>query len=189
MTSVAFLMLVVAAKNLNLWAVFVFGPEVLLLALGIVGNKRGGGFEDDLGGTVILLQQNDLGIGIKLLEFQNVIDVCAAPAVDRLVRVAGGTDIFVIHGKHVGEDKLGVVGVLILIDKDVLKSLLKLLADFLIITKHDRHLKKQIIKIDSLIFGKNLLVTDIGSRDVLFKKAARSLRQKQPAFAIYFWRC
>ena len=47
------------------------------------------------GGAVVLLQPDDLGAGEVLLEAQDVADLGAAPAIDRLVVVADAADVAV----------------------------------------------------------------------------------------------
>ena len=53
---------------------------------------RGGG-EDVAGGAVIALEADDGGAGKVVLEAQNIVDLGAAPAVDRLVVVADAADV------------------------------------------------------------------------------------------------
>jgi hypothetical protein len=53
---------------------------------------RGGG-EDVAGRTVIAFQANDLGAGKIVLETQDVVDLGAAPAIDRLVVIADAADV------------------------------------------------------------------------------------------------
>ena len=65
-------------------------------ALRVVRDHRARGFQDILGGAVILLQTDDRGVRKVLLEIENVVDVRAAPAVDRLVFVAHHADIIVL---------------------------------------------------------------------------------------------
>src|SRR5437763_16984952 len=54
---------------------------------------RGGG-ENVAGGAVIAFEADDLGAGEVVLEAQDVVDLGAAPAVDRLVVVADAADVF-----------------------------------------------------------------------------------------------
>ena len=110
---------------MDLGAGFVLGPEVFLFSLGVVGDKRGSSLQDGFGGAVVLFEQDDLGFGIELLEFEDVAEIGAAPAVDGLVRVAGGANVLVVHGEHVGDDELGVVGILVLVYEDVLVAFLE----------------------------------------------------------------
>jgi hypothetical protein len=45
------------------------------------------------GGAVVALEPDDLGAGKVVLEAQDVVDLGAAPAVDRLVVVADAADV------------------------------------------------------------------------------------------------
>ena len=84
------------------------GPQPLRLAAGVVGDDGVGGVEDRLGRAVVLLEQDDLGVRVVLLELVDVADVGAPKCVDRLV---------------------GVVGVLVLVDQHVAEPLLVVLED------------------------------------------------------------
>src|SRR3979490_2328807 len=50
--------------------------------------------QDVAGGTVVALEPNDLGAWKVVLEAQDVVDLRAAPAIDRLVVVADAADVF-----------------------------------------------------------------------------------------------
>jgi hypothetical protein len=75
------------------------------------------------GGAVVALQPDHLGAGKVLLEAQDVVDLGAAPAIDRLVVVADAADIVAGPRLALGEQAqpqiLRDVGVLILVDEDV----------------------------------------------------------------------
>ena len=100
------------------------GEEALGPAALVVGDDRVGGVEDVLGRTEVLLQQDGGGVGEGLLELQDVADVGAPPAVDRLVRVADHADVAVLAPEQHDELVLGPVGVLVLVDQDVAEPLL-----------------------------------------------------------------
>ena len=72
-----------------------FGPELLALARLVVLHHRAGGRQNVLGGAVVLLQPDGLGVRKVALEIQDVADVRAAPAIDRLVLVAHHADVVV----------------------------------------------------------------------------------------------
>ena len=61
-------------------------------ALVVRDQARGGG-EDMAGRAVVAFEADDLGAGKVLLEAQDVVDLGAAPAVDRLVVVADAADV------------------------------------------------------------------------------------------------
>src|SRR6516165_11068857 len=83
-------------------------------------DQIGCGGEDMAGGAVIALEPDHLGAGKIVLEAQNVVDLGAAPAVDRLVVIADAADVLegsllplpVLVRSSVGEDGCGeTVGV------------------------------------------------------------------------------
>ena len=76
------------------------GPQVLGLAPRVVGDDGVGGVEDGLGGAVVLVEHDHLGVGIVLLELQDVADVGAAPGVDALVGVADHAEVAVLGRQH-----------------------------------------------------------------------------------------
>src|SRR3981081_2625297 len=50
--------------------------------------------QDVAGGTVVALEPNDLGAWKVVLEAQDVVDLRAAPAIDRLVVIPDAADVF-----------------------------------------------------------------------------------------------
>ena len=95
------------------------GEELLGLATDVVGDDRVGRVEDRLGRAEVLLQHDRGHVGERPLELQDVADVRAAPAVDRLVRVADDADVAVRLAQQLDDLVLRVVGVLELVDEDV----------------------------------------------------------------------
>ena len=75
-------------------AKLVVGAQRLAEPAFVVGDDVGGGGEDVAGGAVIAFQTNDRGAGKVVLEAQDVVDLGAAPAVDRLIVVADAADVF-----------------------------------------------------------------------------------------------
>jgi hypothetical protein len=64
-------------------------------AAGVVGDEARRGGEDVRRRAVVALQPDDLGARKILLEAQDVVDLRAAPAIDRLVVVADAADVAV----------------------------------------------------------------------------------------------
>ena len=95
------------------------GPERLAEALLVGGDHPGGGGEDVRGRAVVLLEPDHLRAGEVALEAQDVADLGAAPAVDRLVVVADDGDVAVPGGEQPQPEVLRDVGVLVLVDQDV----------------------------------------------------------------------
>ncbi len=100
-------------------AAFAGGEEVLALALRVLRDDGGGAFEDDLGGAVVLLEADGAGFGKIFFELEDVANVGAAPGVDGLVFIADDADVAVL-AEQLHELVLGAVGVLVLVDEDVL---------------------------------------------------------------------
>ena len=64
------------------------GPQLLAQAPAVVGDQRVGSLEDAASGAVVLLQTDHLGVREVGGVLVNVLDLGAAPAIDRLVVVA-----------------------------------------------------------------------------------------------------
>ena len=76
-------------------AAFARGEEVFPFALSVLRDYGAGAFEDDLGGAVVLLEADGLGVRKVFFEVEDVLDVGTAPAVDGLVFVAYYADVAV----------------------------------------------------------------------------------------------
>ena len=61
------------------------GPQVLRLALEVVGDHRVGGVEDRLRAAVVLVEHDRRDVGERILELQDVAEVGAAELVDAVV--------------------------------------------------------------------------------------------------------
>ena len=75
-------------------AQLVVGAQRLAEPAFVVGDDVRGGGEDVAGRAVIALQPDHFCAGKVVLEAQNVVDLGAAPAVDRLIVVADAADVF-----------------------------------------------------------------------------------------------
>ena len=62
------------------------GPQLLAEAAGVVGDQAVGGFENDRGGAVVLLEPEKLRLRVIAAELLQVLDLCAAPAVYGVMR-------------------------------------------------------------------------------------------------------
>ncbi len=111
--------LVVAQPGGDELAADAVGPQVLGPAGAVVGDDGVGGVEDHLRRPVVLLEHHDRRLGERLLEAQEVAEVGAAEAVDRLVDVADHHDVAALLGQQAHELPLGDVRVLELVDEHV----------------------------------------------------------------------
>ena len=94
-----FLFGVPGAGDGDLFAVLVLGAQGLAEAAFIVRDQMRGGGEDVPGGAIVALQPNDFGAGKIVVEAQDVVDLGAAPAIDRLVVIADAADVFGGRGR------------------------------------------------------------------------------------------
>src|ERR1019366_3195771 len=111
-----------------------------------------------LGGAVVLLQANGLGLGVVVFEIQDVPDIGAAPAIDRLVFVAHHADIAMLFGQQAHEVVLGAVGVLILVDHDVAQPPVVSFAGGVVMLEQAHGLQQQVVEIEGVGVVQGLLV-------------------------------
>ena len=78
-----------------------------------------GGIQNVLCGAVILLQTDGPGPGVLLFKAEDVLDIGAPETVNALVVVTHHADVLPSSGQKVGQHILHVVGILVLVDKDV----------------------------------------------------------------------
>ena len=71
--------------------------------------------------TIILFQADNFGRGKIPFEFEDVADVGAPPRIDRLVFITDGANVAAFSGEHAHEFVLRTVGVLILVDEQILE--------------------------------------------------------------------
>ncbi len=142
-------------------------PQILSLALEVVGDNGGGCLEDGLGGAVVLLEADDLGLGKILFKVEDVIDVGSAPGVNRLVLIADGTEVMVGSGQGAHDLVLRTVGVLILIDEHVLVSALILLASDRVGLEQADALQQEIVEVEGVGLEQLVFVNFVDVGDAL----------------------
>ena len=118
------LVAVPALGDADLLAVLALGPERLAEPARVVGDQARGSGEDVPGGAVVALQPDHLRAGEILLEAEDVADLGAAPAVDRLIVVADAADAVMRLRQQPEPQILRDVGVLILVHQQVAEALL-----------------------------------------------------------------
>ena len=80
--------------DLGVLGIVAVGEQRLAEPALVVGDEMRGGAEDVRGRAVVALQADDGGARKILLEAQDVVDLGAAPAIDRLVVVADAADVY-----------------------------------------------------------------------------------------------
>ena len=141
------------------------GEQALLLAAAVVGHHGVGGVEDVAEGAVVLLELHHLGVGVVLLEVQDVLDVGATPGVDGLVVVAHDHEVAAGGGQHVRDLVLDVVGVLVLVHADLHEAVLVLLEHIGVVPQQAVRVDEQVIEVHGVgTLETNLqLAVDAGS--------------------------
>jgi hypothetical protein len=116
--------LVLDLERVHRTALAELGPEVLLLALAVVGDDRVRGAQDRVRRAVVLLEGDRGRVAEVRLEIEDVPDVGASECVHTLVRIPDDHQVPVLAGEKLEQAVLGVVGVLVLVDEDVPERLL-----------------------------------------------------------------
>ena len=129
----------------TLWPQDLFDSELIVLddCIRYLQNARRG--------TIIVLQQNRLGIFMRLVKFQNAVDIGAAPAVNSLVRVTHHKKILVVARQQIRQLVLLTIDVLIFIDHDVHHALAPLVKLFREILENVQRRKNQVVKVQRVI--------------------------------------
>ncbi len=83
-----FVLFVVGGVERNGIAFVAVRPQLFTEAAVVVFDHRVGGFENIAGGTVILLEAINVGVGKILREALDIFDFCAAPTVNGLIVIA-----------------------------------------------------------------------------------------------------
>jgi hypothetical protein len=161
------------------------GPQRLAEAAAVVGDDAGGGGEDLGGRAVILLEPDDQRAGEIALEFEDVADLGAAPAVDRLVVVADAAQILVLLRQQPQPQILRDVGVLVLVDQQVTEAALIAGEDLGVGGEQRQIVQQQIAEIDR-VHGREAFLIVAVERDgtpigVVARVSRRHLVRDEPA--------
>ena len=108
----------------RLLAQFAIGEERFAEASFVMRNQARGDREDMPGRAVIAFEPDDFRARKIALETQDVIDLGAAPAIDRLIIVADAADVLAPLREQPQPQILGRVGVLIFIDEHIAEAVL-----------------------------------------------------------------
>ena len=117
------LVLVAAGGEDRAPAVGPVGPELFVAALGGLGDERVGGGQDGRRGAVVPRERRDVGAGEALLEVEDVAHRGGAEAVDGLRVVPDAGDAGAVGPQQADDVGLQRVGVLVLVDEDVVEAL------------------------------------------------------------------
>ncbi|CNJ21991.1 Uncharacterised protein [Mycobacterium tuberculosis] len=153
------------------------GPQLLGAAVGVAFNDRIRRGEDVLRGTVVLLQQDRVGVRVVLLEVRNIADVRATEGVNGLVGVTHDGQLRRGHRVRVGaavsrrlrvstdqfthQLVLGVVGVLILVHEDVAELAAVVVRDFGELLQQEDGAVNQVVKVEGVGGAQTLRVDGV----------------------------
>ena len=94
----------------------------------VAGDQTGGGCKDMAGRAIVAFEADDLRAREILVEAQDVVDLGAAPAIDRLVVIAHAADVGRTLRQQSQPQVLDDVGVLVLVDQNVAEAAVVFLA-------------------------------------------------------------
>ena len=124
-------------------------------------------------GAVVRLQPHDLGAREVVVEAEDLPDVGAAPAVDRLVVVAHHAHVAVLAADEPHDLVLRVVRVLVLVDQHVAVALAVVLAHRVVVAQQAHRLQQQVVEVERARARQELLVALPDRPDELVAAAAR----------------
>ena len=145
-----------------------FGPP-----LGVLLDDRVGGGQDVAGGAVVALQLHHPRARVVGLEVEDVADVGAAPAVDRLVLVADDGDAVRAPRQQAHQPVLHAVGVLELVDQHVIEALRDLLGGRRPAGDELQHRQQQAAEVGRVRRRQPLLVQAVGLADDVVEVVVR----------------
>ncbi|MFT3786786.1 MAG: hypothetical protein QM770_11565 [Tepidisphaeraceae bacterium] len=149
----------------------------MFLAVDVLRDQLAREVQDVLRRAVILLKLDDVDLRIVALEVEDVPQVRAAPGVDALVGVADDANVAVLGRQRVREEVLGAIGVLVLVDEDVLKAVLELGQDVRVIAQCEDGADEQVVEVERGRLGEHLLVLRVDAGDGLVEEVAGVLSE------------
>jgi hypothetical protein len=143
-------------------AVAEVGPQLLVEQLLVVRNQGVGRLEDAYRRAVVLFELDHLQVQVVARQPAQVLDVGAAPAVDRLVVVADGREGGARPGEQPEHAVLAGVGVLVFVDQQIAQAVLPLVAHLRMVFEEGDGQRDQVVEIDRLIRPQRCRVTREG---------------------------
>ena len=163
--SIALFLLVDGSDKLNPVANAVVTPQLLLYLIAVAGDDAVGSIDDVLRRSVVLFELEEVHVGVVALEVENVLYVGPAESVDTLCVVTHHTDVLVACGEFLHYEVLCVIGVLVLVDHNVLEALLVLEEHVGEIAEEDVHVEQQVVEVHSVAVMEALVVHLVDGAD------------------------
>ncbi len=142
------------------------GPKFLRMPAAVVRNHFVGRSQNCVRRPVVLLQPHDFCAGKMVFKAQDISNIRATPAIDRLIVITDRTDIAMLRRQHGHQLELDRVGILILVNKEILVAPAMLLKHVRELTPQRNDQQQQVIKVDHVHGFQTRLVAaiDIGQR-------------------------
>src|SRR6185437_3462709 len=138
-----------------------FRQQVLGLALRVVGDQPRRRRQDRLRAAVVQAQRQDAGAGEVALEVENISNIGSSKSVNRLVRVSDDAQVGEIDGQPASDLVLRLVGVLVLVDEDVLEAGVEFAAQLLVVLQRQGRPVQQVVEIDGVGLVQAFLVDGV----------------------------
>ncbi len=141
----------------------VLREEILLLAHRIFRDDVVCRGENRLSRAIVLFEKDDLGSRIVFFELKNVCDRRTAPTINVLVAVAHHANIFLGAGEELDESILDLVGVLVLVDMNVLPACGVVGADFRLGLEEVDGLLEEVVKVEDVGLAEGCFVDSVNA--------------------------
>ena len=135
-----------------------FRPQALVEERGVVGDEGVGRGEDATRGAVILLELDHLQLGVVLLQQLQVLDIGAAPGIDRLIVVAHRGERAAHAREQLEQPILGAIGVLIFIHQQITQTVLPALSHLGVFLEQAHRQRDQVVEIHRLVGAQGAFV-------------------------------
>ena len=164
------------------------GLQPLFVPARVVDDEAIGQFEDGGVGAVIHLEADDLERREKSARNSRMCRTSApAPAVNRLVVVADDAERAMPPHERLGQLELDAVGVLVLVDLQVVEAGLMAGKDFGKVTEEPMREQQEIVEIDAAAALEGLLIAAISGRrqeiEIVFDELGRLLGEDAARFS------
>src|SRR3954451_6157780 len=126
------------------------------------------------GRAVIALEPDHLRAGKILLKAQDVVDIGAAPAVDRLIIIADAADVTASLGQELQPKILDRVRILVFVDQDIAEAPLVIGEHIGVLAEQPHAFEQEVAKIGGVQTLQPLLIKRISRPPLPLAKASAS---------------
>jgi hypothetical protein len=110
---------------------------------------------------------NGFRVGKVVLEGQNIAHICSPEAVDRLIVITDHRHVAMLRAEDLHELVLRLVRVLILIDEQMQKTVLVILANGVGFTKQRHRAQQEVVEVERRRTVQLALIRPVNARDLL----------------------